>query len=94
MTIEIPYDDKDDRLPSSFHREELREMVTTPGKERMTRYRQKQQEKGLKTVTVYLSPEAQKVLARLMEENPHATMGQIISDVLTRVTPQEVADRN
>ena len=62
----------------------LEDIIMTPGKTRMAKNRAKQQEKGLKAVTVFLTPEAQQRLNALMAERPDATMGEIISEALTR----------
>ena len=62
----------------------LEDIIMTPGKTRMAKYRAKQQEKGLKTVTVFLTLEAQQRLNARMAERPDATMGAIISEALTR----------
>ena len=61
---------------------QLQEIIMTPGKERIAKYRAKQREKGLKTVNVFLTPEAQTALNKLQSERPDATMGDIISDAL------------
>ena len=61
----------------------LEDMIMTPGKTRMAKYRARQQEKGLKTVTVFLTPAAQQRLNAIMAERPAATMGEIISEALT-----------
>ena len=66
----------------------LEDIIMTPGKTRMARYRAKQQEKGLKAVTVFLTPEAQRRLNALMGERPDATMGEIISEALVREARQ------
>lgn len=62
----------------------LEDMIMTPGKTRMAKYRARQQEKGLKTVTVFLTPAAQQRLKAIMAERPDATMGEIISEALVR----------
>jgi deferrochelatase/peroxidase EfeB len=61
---------------------QLQETIMTPGKERIAKYRAKQREKGLKTVNVFLTPEAQAALNKLQSERPDATMGDVISDAL------------
>lgn len=61
---------------------QLKEVIMTPGKERIAKYRAKQREKGLKTVNVFLTPEAQAALNKLQSERPDATMGDVISDAL------------
>ena len=66
--------------------EQLEESIMTPTKDRMAKYRAKQREKGLKAITIFLTPEAQQQLAAIMAERPDATMGEIISEALK---PQE-----
>jgi len=61
---------------------QLQETIMTPSKERIAKYRAKQREKGLKTVNVFLTPEAQAALNKLQSERPDATMGDVISDAL------------
>lgn len=61
----------------------LEKAMATPTKERMAKYRARQQEKGLKAVTVFLTTEAQERLNVLMAEHPDATMGAIIGEALT-----------
>ena len=65
---------------------QLQDTIMTPGKERIAKYRAKQQQKGLKSVTIYLTPEAQAALYRLQSERPDASMGAVISDALLSVT--------
>ena len=67
----------------SDHLDALEDMMMTPGKQRMEKYRAKQKEKGLKAVNVFLTSEAQETLAALMAEHPNLTMGEIISAALT-----------
>lgn len=62
----------------------LEDIIMTPGKTRMKKYRAKQQAKGLKAVNIFLTPEAQQRLNILMAERPDATMGEIISEALMR----------
>lgn len=66
---------------------QLRETITimTPNKERIAKYRAKQQQKGLRAVTIYLTTDAQTALHRLQAERPDANMGDIISDALLSV---------
>ena len=66
----------------------LEEAIMTPQKERMEKYRAKQRERGMKAVNVFLTPEAQAVLAAIMAERPDATMGDIISEALTQQEPR------
>ena len=66
----------------------LERAMATPTKDRMVQYRSRQREKGLKAVTVFLTPEAQERLNALMAERPNATMGEIISEILTQQEPQ------
>lgn len=61
---------------------QLQEVIMTPGKERIAKYRAKQKAMGLKTVNVFLTPEAQAALNKLQSERPDATMGDVISDAL------------
>ena len=68
--------------PWSNDMSQLQEVLMTPGKERIAKYRAKQREKGLKTVNVFLTPEAQAALNKLQSERPDATMGDVISDAL------------
>ena len=68
--------------PWSNDMAQLQEIIMTPGKERIAKYRAKQREKGLKTVNVFLTPEAQAALNKLQSERPDATMGDVISDAL------------
>ena len=68
--------------PWSNDMSQLQEVIMTPGKERIAKYRAKQREKGLKTVNVFLTPEAQAALNKLQSERPDATMGDVISDAL------------
>lgn len=68
--------------PWSNDMAQLQEVIMTPGKERIAKYRAKQREKGLKTVNVFLTPEAQAALNKLQSERPDATMGDVISDAL------------
>ena len=63
----------------------LEEIIMTPGKTRMAKYRANQAAKGLKTINVFLTPEAQAALNRLQSERPESTMGEIISDALVCV---------
>lgn len=72
---------------------QLRETIMTPGKERIAKYRAKQRAKGLKTVNVFLTPEAQAALHRLQSERPDATMGDVISDALLAALIRERAQR-
>jgi hypothetical protein len=71
--------------PWAHDMNQLQETIMTPGKERIAKYRAKQQQKGMKAVAVYLTPEAQAALYRLQSERPDASMGDIISDALLRV---------
>ena len=66
--------------------------MATPTKERMAKYRARQQEKGMKAVTVFLTVEAQKRLNTLMAERPDATMGAIIGEALTTPLKQPTQD--
>ena len=68
--------------PWSNDMSQLQEVIMTPGKERIAKYRAKQKAMGLKTVNVFLTPEAQAALNKLQSERPDATMGDVISDAL------------
>lgn len=63
----------------------LEDIIMTPGKTRMAKYRARQAAKGLKTINIFLTPEAQAALNQLQAEHPDATMGDIISDALLSV---------
>ena len=75
--------------PWSNDMAQLQEIIMTPGKERIAKYRAKQREKGLKTVNVFLAPEAQAALNKLQAERPDATMGDVISDALVNEVAKE-----
>ena len=62
----------------------LEDIIMTPGKTRMAKYRAKQKALGMKTINIFLTPEAQAALNALMIERPDATMGEIISEALVR----------
>ena len=69
---------------------QLQETIMTPSKQRIAKYRAKQREKGMKTVNVFLTPDAQAALHRLQAERPDATMGDVISDaLLSAITTKE-----
>ena len=63
----------------------LEKVLMTSGKTRIAEYRARQAAKGLKTINVFLTPEAQAALNRLQSERPESTMGEIISDALVCV---------
>ena len=62
----------------------LEDIIMTPGKTRMEKYRAKQKARGMKPINIFLTPEAQAALNALMTERPDATMGEIISEALVR----------
>ena len=68
---------------------QLQEIIMTPSKQRDEKYRAKQRERGLKPVTVYLTPPAQAVLNKLQSEQPDANMGDIISNALLRMRDRQ-----
>lgn len=68
---------------------QLQEIIMTPSKQRVEKYRAKQRERGLKPVTVYLTPPAQAVLNKLQSEQPDANMGDIISNALLRMRDRQ-----
>ena len=68
--------------PWNHDMNQLQEIVMTPGKERIAKYRAKQKARGMKTINIFLTPAAQAALNQLQSERPDATMGDIISDVL------------
>lgn len=62
--------------------EQLEQLVmTTTNQERLAKYREKQQQKGLKRVTVYLSPNAQAALRRLQDRTGES-QSEILSDAV------------
>ena len=63
----------------------LEDIIMTPGKTRMAKYRAKQKARGMKTINIFLTPEAQAALNQLQAEHPDATMGDIITDALLSV---------
>ena len=68
---------------------QLEDIVLATQNERMAKYRNKQREKGLKPITIYINPQAQAVLDRLQYESPEATMGDLISDSLIALDMQK-----
>ena len=62
----------------------LEDIIMTPGKTRMAKYRANQKARGMKTINIFLTPEAQAALSRRQSERPDATMGEIISEALVR----------
>lgn len=75
--------------PWSNDMSQLQEVIMTPGKERIAKYRAKQKAMGLKTVNVFLTPAAQVALNKLQAERPDATMGDVISDALVNEVAKE-----
>ena len=67
----------------------LEDIIMTPGKTRMEKYRAKQKARGMKPINIFLTPEAQAALSRLQSERPDATMGDIISDILLLNIPSK-----
>jgi hypothetical protein len=54
----------------------------TPAKQRIAAYRARQRAKGMKEIAVHLTPEALKALRLLLNTNPAASMGEVISSAL------------
>ena len=60
----------------------LERAMGTPAKIRTAAYKGRLREKGYKQISVFLSPQAQERLAKLAENAPDKSIGDIISDVL------------
>jgi predicted DNA-binding transcriptional regulator AlpA len=54
----------------------------TPAKQRIAAYRARQKAKGMKEIAVHLAPEALEALRLLLDTNPDASMGEVISSAL------------
>lgn len=72
--------------------EELQRVITMNHNQRIAEYRARQQAKGMRRVSIFLSPEATEALEALQRATPGKPVGEIISRALVSAALAKVKE--